>query len=790
MKTQSHNLRFMVITILLLTFLPTGFTQNVIEYSYFTYQEKPSIYDNLTEAQPQILGIKHYSDNSGTAIVRVARMNYFNYFTFNYCYEQRLLLRVIQANGSVIEINYINATEIQDINYCMVESGLKNPINFYPLFDQYILVTYTHATNTSDNTTYTDRGMVFDWSGNVISKLDFGQSYLSQGTIWIPNENIVNNITPQKGFLRLSATTVNRIDSWKWAQYQHNGNGMFSLLQNDTVLSVLNAVTSVQVTVFATLNDGYAIVYANTTNSFQTSDPLSALITAKAGIYAILLGYNQTRTSQRTILYEMITSNLTFANVYCSVDYAFTGHTCIISVQHRIFIPTVNVTYSNVTTTTLVGATTTAVVQVIPPVNVTIVNNTAPPNITTETFYIKIRFLSTGSVISLDPIIPPNKGYLANFRTLPFGGYALISRAYYGIYCTNYTLYIYDENDNYNSQLKQIIANFDGAFDILQNNTNLVALNGTTTSWKILSIVLPQNNNSGYGNIHVSATYPPMNATDLPLNTNKINITFNEPISFSEASLTIYQKIDQTDIVRQFINSSVCSISNGCIISGVVLTIKVLNCTFNDPGGHYYIQMDNNFVKNDEYSEPLLGIDPNTWSFQTGDIRGMLRLTDFGSQYFQRLNDSENHDFFVTLINELTLMIPIESGRLGSNKYYQLSTTNVLIPLFIRETKDDERLTAADVKDNLHQLILNKAVTGISRGNVTKFLDDTYGFQQAATYAIYKGTKDPAIGENFQEWIIEYRGLVIMFIILIATDYEYLTILEDKHSTDYYFSSE
>ncbi|CAG8673628.1 36807_t:CDS:2, partial [Gigaspora margarita] len=45
----------------------------------------------------------------------------------NYCYEQRLLLRVIKADGSVIPINYENATEIQDINYCSVTPLAKHP---------------------------------------------------------------------------------------------------------------------------------------------------------------------------------------------------------------------------------------------------------------------------------------------------------------------------------------------------------------------------------------------------------------------------------------------------------------------------------------------------------------------------------------------------------------------------------------------------------------------------------------------------------------------------------------
>ncbi|CAG8818535.1 12584_t:CDS:1, partial [Racocetra persica] len=82
-------------------------------------------------------------------------------------FERRLLLRVIHENGSAIPIDFGYIEEIQNINYCYVNCA-KNPICFYPLFDQYILATYTHATNTSDNTTSVGKGVVIDWSGRNI----------------------------------------------------------------------------------------------------------------------------------------------------------------------------------------------------------------------------------------------------------------------------------------------------------------------------------------------------------------------------------------------------------------------------------------------------------------------------------------------------------------------------------------------------------------------------------------------------------------------------------------------
>ncbi|RIB03659.1 hypothetical protein C2G38_2049087 [Gigaspora rosea] len=138
------------------------------------YQEKPSVQANLTEAQPHILQIAHYNDNS------------------------RLLLRVIQPNGSVIPINFEYVDMIQD------------------------------------------RGLIFDWDGMIISKLEFGPSYLFPGTNWYPNEFIVNNITPKNGFLRLSVANDNETDSLIWRQYKYNLIGRFDLFRNGTVPGLLD----------------------------------------------------------------------------------------------------------------------------------------------------------------------------------------------------------------------------------------------------------------------------------------------------------------------------------------------------------------------------------------------------------------------------------------------------------------------------------------------------------------------------------------------------------------------
>ncbi|CAG8736062.1 29567_t:CDS:2, partial [Racocetra persica] len=533
----------------------------------------------------------------------------------------------------------------------------------------------------------------------------------------------------------------------------------FNLLQSDTVEN-LRPSTSFQLVAFPTLNDGYAIVYANSTNNYTAFDPISDQLTAKAGIYAILLTYNQTKSSQRTILYEMTTPNITFADLHCSVDYVFIGHICTIRALRTILNPppTVNVTYSNVTTTTVASATTTAAVQVITPVNVTVVNNTAPLNITINPFYFRIRFLSTGSVMSLNPIFNISFDAFELLRNLPHGGYTHVTRQ---VNITreslNFSFSLYDEYDkppsnNWVFPQLPILSNLYGAFLILDNNTMLVALNESTSAWRLLAIDLPllappPRADNGYGNLQISSTYPQLNANGLPLNTDMINVTFFDRISFSNGNLTIYQKIGETNVPRLLINSRTCD-SSVCISSNTSISLTIFACIFNDPGG---------------------------------DIRGKLRLTASGSTYFKQLISNSGVDqFFTELIKDLLIIIPTEQGRLDSNKHYQIDSSSpnanqFLISLTIYEMRNGNKKNSTAIKDDLNQLIRNKGVTAISLfGNKTTLLDSEYGFQQAAFSIIFLGK------DEFKTWFTKYGRAATSFALLSGTNIDVMLILKSN----------
>ncbi|CAG8477040.1 11747_t:CDS:10, partial [Cetraspora pellucida] len=695
---------------------------------------------NLTEAIPRIIDIRHYEDVWGTAVVRVARENYI--VGNNRCYERRLSLRVIQEDGTVKPIDVVDTTlmqEIQEINYCWVNyyTIQKNPIQVYPLFEKYILITYTHATNTSDTTTFVDKGAVIDWNGTYISTLDFGPPFLIQGN-WIPSSYIVNNITPKKGFLYFSA--VNGTGYFGWRQYKHIGGGKFSLIQSDNITNA--PLTGFQATVFATLNGRYAIVYANTTiRNVNSTNPIIAPFSANAGIYAIMLNYNQEKTPRQVILYEIPIQNLKFTSISCSIDHVFIGHSCIATA-----VP--NVTTTVVTTTvTPVGA---------PPTVLSVTTTISAPSTTTTTqnsFYVKIRFLSPGSVMSLDPIYSKFNNSLPIIKTLPLGGYALITRQYtVKSFSFSFDLYNeYDQQSNYSFPLKSIVGNMYGAYDILNNNKMLVVLNETITSWSFLLIDLPpQYNENGYRNLRVNTTSPKIGFSTLEVNTPWISITYHDPIALNDGNLYIYQNLGGNSILRLKVNARTCT---QCSVSGKVITIDVLTCTFNAPRGSYYIEVDNDFIKNSEYNEPIMGIYPNVWNFTTGDlpgppragnIYGSLRLTVDGTKFFQNLTDDAKRNFTYSLIDELIVRIPTYKERLGTTENHQLDPSDlskVIISVALYETRNStDKMITTYIRDYLDQLVRYKNYTNILTGSYTTYLDETYGYHPS-TLGITKCNK-------------------------------------------------
>ncbi|CAB4422466.1 unnamed protein product [Rhizophagus irregularis] len=76
------------------------------------------------------------------------------------------------------------------------------------------------------------------------------------------------------------------------------------------------------------------------------------------------------------------------------------------------------------------------------------------------------------------------------------------------------------------------------------------------------------------------------------------NITHNKMVKY------YISKIGQKIILRQKTSATQCKLDN----DDTRVIIDILNSTFSKSGGIYFVKIENNFVKDRNYREPLLGV--------------------------------------------------------------------------------------------------------------------------------------------------------------------------------------
>ncbi|CAB5299124.1 unnamed protein product [Rhizophagus irregularis] len=235
----------------------------------------------------------------------------------------------------------------------------------------------------------------------------------------------------------------------------------------------------------------------------------------RSQLYISPIEYNQ-NPSPTLLIYQTTAPNLAFVTLFCDIALVEVGHVCIL----------------------------------------TILQTDPTGTLPLEAFYIKINFLSSGSVLSF-------QSQIANSLTLPVG--------------------------------------------------NAISQSETDNSWRFQAIDLPKfdgNKDKGYFNVKVESTYPTINSTISP-DIQNITINFYDPVELSDGKLTIYQLINNQPYLRQYITESSCTVNN----NRKTVNARILDSTFSVSGGIYYIKMDNNFVRHKTYKESLLGIRDNIWSF-------------------------------------------------------------------------------------------------------------------------------------------------------------------------------
>ncbi|RGB24226.1 hypothetical protein C1646_676525 [Rhizophagus diaphanus] len=651
-------------------------------------------------SRPRVLNTNYYDD--GTIVVRIVRVNYTT--PSQICVEENFTIRIIDPNGTVkgFELS-ADKLNIQPFNFCLFAKF--NPIRFYPVKKNFLFLTYAVARDVNNSFTYDDWGMVIDLNGDIKSKIRLGASYVNTTTNeWLPAQDSVTlNVHRDNGFLRIAPITGT--NSMILQQFKVNENGEIQSLA-ETYMNY----TALPIDTVATMDGGYAVIYPDNTPP-STSIPFASYMS----IRGFFLQNGESEKQGPFVLYQTQNQVSKIILLDCDFTKVGFGQTCIL------------------------------VLNIAPEID--------------QNTFIKIDFLSTGTVYNIT--IFQNPADLTDFsiQSLQYGGYLLYSTATNQNDPTTLNLYGYildDRSNRYDWNISYpTLTNFNGDILILPNNTLAIPQPEVDQIWGLFTTDLYKiegAHDHGYGNLHILNTTPKIGENIDPYKIKSLIIQFYNKVDLSpNRKITILQ---DGGIIRQ---TTSISDDNGDFVKFIndyTIEIKVINSTFNQPNTNYYVLMDDGFVKSKDLQEPILGIQDNAWNFMTiqqesnngilniyksqvnaSDINGKIRLTAEGTTYFKRFryDKTKVKEFFDNLKQELAKAIPINKERIDTNERYEIdnsvSPEQYILSLNIKKAKDKNERSVNLIASDLNTLIRNKLITVISSGEYTNFLDEEYGYE-------------------------------------------------------------
>jgi hypothetical protein len=666
---------------------------HILAVKIFSHEEK----DYGSKVIPRVLSIRTYDD--GTAVVRIVRTNVNKTTHYKHCNDEIFSLRFIYPNGTVIEKD-INLEGVQSFNYC--DSGYNSLLDYHLIRANQILIRYSNATDFNNVRTYEEWGMIIDFDGKVYDRIYMGS--LDTSRVFSDKQimKLAFNINKEKGFIICYQPESNIIE---WQQYNINFDGKFNKLTNGTIEIAADKLN--EIVLIPTVDEGYTIVYEETTSD-----------SSRDQLRAAFISYNQ-KGSAKFILYQSNLADLELNPISCNIDYVNVGHTCFVLGR-----PITNLTTSN------------------------IIHN-------------RINFLSTGAIISFDVtnFMPPNNTGLSSswrFESLLFGGYLITKR--YEIN-NGMFFYLYSENGftlpPLGLEKQPVNTNSNNVYAILPNNTLLIAQMEYNNTWSLIVIdllKLADRRDNGYLNTNIESTYPKIDSS-IHSDITNISIDFYHPVTLSsdaDGKILIYQIIGQKNILRQKTSAVICELDN----DDKRVIINILDSTFSKSGGDYFVKIDNNFVKDRDYREPLLGVKENIWKFTivdkkipyiiiTSSISGLLRLNVEGTEIFENLPIDKQDQFFDQLLNELADAVLISRNRLSKYSKNQIDPNSnksdmkqkkLLISIKIEGTKNEYEKDVDSVIKDINTMMLSKTQSPIGNYDKLNYLDSNYGFVPARKY--------------------------------------------------------
>ncbi|RGB30356.1 hypothetical protein C1646_765457 [Rhizophagus diaphanus] len=654
-------------------------------------------YEEKQIKTPNVMNIKNFDD--GTIVIRIAHdVNYTA--PLRTCFEESFSIRTIYPDETIKEFDI--SLDIQPFNFCILPK-----IKFYPIKRNLLFVTFVVAADVNNPYTYDDWGLIVDLDGVIHNKYKLGSSFVNPNTNeWSPDQDstITLNVHRDDGFLR--TTPITNSTGFALQQYKIDENNAIQLLGE----TIIEYPTGHPIGTVATTNGGYAIIYPNITMSTIPFSPQMIL-------YGIFLEYGKNIIQEPVILYQTRAPILEVTLINCDFAYIGVGQTCILTL------------------------------------------NTAQGQNT----LVKVDFLSSGTAYDVKAFQSPG-GANYSIKSLRYGGYFLYYTQPIVNDATRLNLYgfILDTNGiQYSWGLPYpTLTNSEADITILPNNTLIIPQPEVGQSWSLISIALSRiegGRDNSFENLQINATIPEVNAVIDPSETKIFTIKYYDQVDLSpNYNVTILQD-DGTGngIIRQ-----ITSISNNNgefvrYIDDFTIEITVIDSTFNQPNAKYYVLIDNGFVKNRNYQEPIIGIQNNGWSFITknesvssksnlkekikemidSSINGKVRLTSDATINFKSFKHDKfkREEFFDKLTSELAKAVPVGSERITTNGRYEIDTSvspeQYILAINIQKAKNKDEKSVNSIAEDLDTLIKKKLITVIGSGAYSNYLDHEYGYK-------------------------------------------------------------
>ncbi|RIB18982.1 hypothetical protein C2G38_2245423 [Gigaspora rosea] len=756
----AERVSFKLISIIIFSLILLSFFFQSCSADEINYQE------DLSFGGFQIIQYATYGD--GTILLRIRPGS------DESCKASSLYFRLIRTDGTISKITLNNTLyNIPKNNYCFVNneiaftvrpimstnqsnpitkmsltwiSGYKFPVNLisdppddiriYGIATNYILISYLCG-DTYNNVC----GLLMDWDGNVLnSGIDLGTN--------CDDVNIAQNIN-------------SNIGGFIWVCYMKSTSQLiwrrFSTPDSSGAMSTLgvgriNDITKFSpnyTSIFPLEDGGYGIVTAqyNTTN--LTSQ--GTAFTPPWTVFVYFISDDGIKGPFQ--LYEQTTQSLNQLKIFsCSISFQSSGYNCII---YEV----------------LVGA-------------------TVPAFITIDFFRSGARKISQEFTVTG---LETYQYVVWDILNLYQGGYCVLRQ---GINTTTIDGLVYDDVGNPNGTWG-LPRNYTYTRNIgvFPNNTLWAVVNGPDNfTWTFVTSSSLVNfrtvpDPGGFNNAFISSVSP-RNLSLISLSsTPSLMITFTTNVSLASGNVSIYQSNGSFPILRQTFRGNdrrFVRLLNGTNGSTQV-QFDVLNTTFNQRSSDYFIQVDNAFVREIQFNQPLLGIRPSVWFIHTDKVdnftntepeSAVVRLTPEGSIYFRTLSESNRNKFAVVMTQSLSTVIPCDKSRIQATSNFQLDDNRqVLLRIDVKnyDVNSSKERVPTKVLQDLDSLIKNRDITGVSQEFATSMLDPSYG-------SVF--TQDLWSNYKFLLWIL----LVIVGILSILVCLSFMRHRKGKHCAVFMFT--